>query len=39
MNQWCSFCEKMAYTSKLQDDGTLEYYCSEHATKIWKDWE
>lgn len=33
---FCSFCEKLAYTSKMMDDGSFKFYCSEHAYYIYE---
>lgn len=30
----CSYCNKMSYTSKLLQDGSMKYYCLEHASNI-----
>ena len=32
--KFCSYCDKMSYTSKILADGTIKYYCSDHALNI-----
>ena len=32
--KFCSYCDKLSYTSKILSDGTIKYYCSDHAINI-----
>jgi hypothetical protein len=31
---YCTYCEKIPYTSKLTLEGKMIYYCSDHALNI-----
>lgn len=31
---YCTYCEKIPYTSKMLTDGSMRYYCSDHALNI-----
>ena len=31
---FCTYCDKLSYTSKLTLDGKMIYYCSDHALNI-----
>ena len=32
--KFCSYCDKLSYTSKIMKDGSIKYYCSDHALNI-----
>ena len=32
--KFCSYCDKLSYTSKLTVEGIMKYYCLEHAINI-----
>lgn len=32
--KFCSYCDKLSYTSKVLVDGSMKYYCDEHAKYI-----
>ena len=32
--RFCSYCDKASYTSKLLQDGSMKFYCLEHALNI-----
>ncbi len=32
--KFCSYCDKLSYTSKVLVDGSMKYYCDEHSKYI-----
>ena len=32
--KFCTYCVKLSYTSKLLQDGSMKFYCLEHAVNI-----
>ena len=32
--KFCTYCDKLSYTSKLTVSGTKIYYCDDHADRI-----
>jgi hypothetical protein len=32
--KFCTYCDKLSYTSKLTSKGKIIYYCLEHAINI-----
>ena len=32
--KFCTYCDKLSYTSKLTLDGKMIYYCLDHANNI-----
>jgi len=37
--KFCTYCDKLSYTSKIMKDGSIKYYCSDHALNISVDWD
>jgi len=37
--KFCSYCDKLSYTSKIMKDGSIKHYCSDHALNISVDWD
>ena len=32
--KFCTYCDKLSYTSKVTRDGKKIYYCDDHADRI-----